>query len=82
MSLAAFVHLDVSTLQTMQSEYTTAISAVAAAGQSYSISGRSFTRANLPELTKTLADINRAINHANGADIKSADRAINDDKYS
>lgn len=52
-----FYGLDSSTLATLKEAYTNAIVAVATAGQSYSISGRSFTRANLAELNETLAEI-------------------------
>lgn len=62
-----FFGLDAATLTSMQSEYIACIRAVATAGQSYSISGRAFTRANLPELNQTLAEITAALNRANGS---------------
>jgi hypothetical protein len=52
-----FFGLDAATLATLQTAYTNAIVAVATAGQSYSISGRSFTRADLKALNETLAEI-------------------------
>ena len=64
-----FYGLDSATLATLKDAYTNAIVAVATAGQSYSISGRAFTRANLPELNATLAEIIAAQNFANGTAI-------------
>lgn len=61
-----FYGLDAATLATLKTAYTDAIVAVATAGQSYSISGRSFSRANLPELNATLAEIIAAQNYAAG----------------
>lgn len=64
-----FYGLDAATLATLKTAYTNAIVAVATAGQSYSISGRSFTRANLPELNQSLAEIVAAQNYAAGTTI-------------
>lgn len=61
-----FYGLDSATLATLKEAYVNAIVAVATAGQSYSISGRSFTRADLRELNETLAEIIAAQNYANG----------------
>ena len=61
-----FYGLDSATLATLKTNYTDAIIAVATAGQSYSISGRAFTRANLKELNETLAEIVAAQNYAAG----------------
>lgn len=63
-----FYGLDSATLATLKSAYTDAIVAVATAGQSYSISGRSFTRGDLAELNQTLAEIVAAQNRAAGTD--------------
>lgn len=64
-----FYGLDSATLAMLKDAYTNAIIAVATAGQSYSISGRAFTRANLPELNQTLAEIIAAQNYAAGTGI-------------
>lgn len=64
-----FYGLDSATLDTLKTAYTNAIVAVATAGQSYSISGRAFTRADLKELNATLAEIIAAQNQANGTGI-------------
>lgn len=61
-----FVGFPVARLTSMQTKYLDAIEAVATGGQSYSINGRSFTRANLDELRDTLAEINAAIEKLNG----------------
>lgn len=64
-----FYGLDSATLATLKDAYVNAILAVATAGQSYSISGRAFTRADLAELNSTLAEIIAAQNYANGTGI-------------
>jgi hypothetical protein len=42
------------------------MSAIAVAGQSYTIAGRQFNRANLAEVAQTLGDINDALSRKNG----------------
>lgn len=66
MASAAFYDLPLATLQELQAEYIAAIKAIATNGVSYSIGGRSLSRANLTEVKDTLADITAAINRANG----------------
>ena len=61
-----FIGLDSATLAELKTQYVAAITAVAVAGQSYSIGGRSFTRANLEDLKKTLKEITFAQNIASG----------------
>jgi hypothetical protein len=61
----AFFGLDAATLATLQSEFTACVRAIAVAGQSYTIAGRQFNRANLPEVTRTLAEINAALARVN-----------------
>lgn len=61
-----FYGLDSATLATLKDAYQNAIIAVATAGQSYSISGRSFTRGDLKELNATVAEIIAAQNYAAG----------------
>jgi hypothetical protein len=65
-TLQQFYGLDLATLQTMRTQFTEAIISVATAGQSYSIGGRTFTRASLSELNSTLAAINAAIDFRSG----------------
>lgn len=61
-----FFGLDAATLASLKTKYIEALEAVAVAGQSYSISNRSFTRANLSEIKDTLAEIQSAIDYTNG----------------
>lgn len=56
-----FVALDVPTLQTMQTQWLACLAAISVAHQSYSIAGRSFTRANLAEVSDVLAEISYAL---------------------
>lgn len=56
-----FVALDLATLTAMRTDWLACLHAVAVAHQSYSIAGRSFTRANLAEVSATLAEISYAI---------------------
>lgn len=56
-----FVGLPTATLQTMLTEWLACLSAIAVAHQSYSIGGRNFNRANLSEVTKTVAEIQHAL---------------------
>ena len=66
MARSLFFGLPLETLQELQVEYVAAIKAVATNGVSYSIGGRSLSRANLTEMTSTLAEIISAINRATG----------------
>jgi hypothetical protein len=61
-----FFGLDAATLATLKTNYTACLQAIAVAGQSYSISGRSFTRANLKEVSQMLAEVQAAIDRAAG----------------
>lgn len=56
-----FVGLPAATLATMLTEWQACLSAIATAHQSYSLAGRTFTRANLAEVSKMVAEINHAI---------------------
>jgi uncharacterized protein YcgL (UPF0745 family) len=55
------VYLDVATLTALQTSYVACLTAIGQAHQSYSISGRQFTRANLSEVRQTLAEIGYAL---------------------
>ncbi len=61
-----FYGLPANVLTSMLTTFTTALTAVATTGQSYSIAGRTFTRANLTELSNMIAEIQAALNRANG----------------
>jgi hypothetical protein len=65
MITGCFVGLSSSQLATMQTEWLNCLSAIAA-NQSYSMSGRSFTRADLAQVRETLSEINHALSLANG----------------
>jgi hypothetical protein len=51
----------------LRDEYVAAIKAVAVNGVSYSIGGRSLSRANLTEMRNTLGDITAALDRASGS---------------
>lgn len=61
-----FFGLDASTLATLKTNYVACLQAIAVAGQSYTISGRTFTRANLKEVAQMLAEVQAAIDRAAG----------------
>lgn len=67
MARSDFYGLPVATLQELQTEYIAAIKAVATNGVSYSIGGRSLSRANLTEMRATLGDITAALDRASGS---------------
>ena len=58
--------LPLATLQALQTTYATALTQIVTGGQSYSISGRTFTRASLPEIRRTLLEITQAIGYTQG----------------
>lgn len=66
MARSDFYGLPVATLEELRDEYVAAIKAVATNGVSYSIGGRSLSRANLTEMRNTLGDITAAIDRASG----------------
>jgi hypothetical protein len=61
-----FYALTAAQLTTLQTEYLACLSAIAVAGQSYTIAGRQFNRANLAEVAQTLGDVNDALARLNG----------------
>ena len=67
MARSDFYGLPTATLEELRDEYISAIKAVATNGVSYSIGGRSLSRANLTEMRNTLGDILAAINFASGS---------------
>lgn len=66
MARSTFFGLPIATLEELRDEYVDAIKAIATNGVSYSIGGRSLSRANLTELRDTLADIIAAIDRSSG----------------
>lgn len=56
-----FVALDVATLTTMLAEWQACLTAIATAHQSYSLAGRSFTRANLAEVSEMVGELSYAL---------------------
>lgn len=66
MARSDFFGLPTATLEELRDEYVAAIKAVAVNGVSYSIGGRSLSRANLTEMRNTLGDLLTAIERAGG----------------
>lgn len=73
-----FVDLPLADLQDLQAKYVQAIKDVATAGQTYTFPGRSFTRANLPDMRDTLNQINVAIRVVTGQGGHSIANAVID----
>jgi len=69
MAQGSFVGLPVATLTSLRDKFVSCLEAIAVAGVSYSIGGRSFSRANLTEVRNTLEELNYAINLANGTKV-------------
>ena len=67
MARSDFYGLPVATLEELRDEYVAAIKAVATNGVSYSIGGRSLSRANLTEMRNTLGDVQAALARASGS---------------
>jgi len=60
MPAGTFIHLDAATLATMKTEWLACLSAIATAHQSYTIGNRTFTRANLKEVSEMVGEITYA----------------------
>ncbi len=71
-----FIGLLLPDLQDLQGKYIQVLKDIAAAGQSYSFPGRSFTRANIPEVRSILTDLRAAIRVANGTGKQFANARI------
>jgi hypothetical protein len=65
-STGRFYGLTAAQLTTLQTNWLACLNAIAVAGQSYSIAGRQFNRANLAEVSQTLGDINDALARVQG----------------
>lgn len=61
-----FAALPLATLQAMLTAWLACLNAIAVAHQSYQIAGRSFTRANLSEVSDMVAEIQYAISVQQG----------------
>jgi len=57
----AFYGLSTAQLTTLQTNWLACLNAIATTGQSYTIAGRQFNRANLAEVKQILAEINAAL---------------------
>lgn len=66
----SFFGLPVATLEELLNDYVACLKAIAVAGASYSIAGRSFSRANLNEVSQTVKELQVALDAANGRRIK------------
>jgi hypothetical protein len=62
-----FVGLSLAQLQTLQTEYLACLSAIAVAGQSYTIANRQFNRAQLDDVKELLGEINHALAQTAGS---------------
>ena len=71
MAKGDFIGLPLATLTSLRDKYITCLEAIAVAGASYSIAGRSFSRANLGEVRDTIAELTLAIQSANGTRIRT-----------
>ena len=71
MARGDFVGLPVATLNSLRDKYVACLEAIAVAGASYSIAGRSFSRANLSEVREIIAELTLAIQNASGARIRT-----------
>jgi hypothetical protein len=71
MARGDFVGLPVATLNSLRDKYVACLEAIAVAGASYSIAGRSFSRANLSEVREIIAELTLAIENAAGTRIRT-----------
>lgn len=67
MASGSFVGLPLATLNSLRTKYIECLEAIAVAGASYSIAGRSFSRANLTEVRNTVEELTYAIKIADGS---------------
>lgn len=69
MARGSFVGLPLATLTSLRDKYLACLEAIAVAGASYSIAGRSFSRANLGEVRDTIEELNLAIRKGSGTQV-------------
>lgn len=72
-----YVYYSVATAQAEFALWQQVLSDIAKAGQSYAVPGRTFTRANLSEVKKTVAQLGQAIAFLTGKQIVTATPFIN-----
>jgi hypothetical protein len=61
-----FVNLDVATLATMLAQWQACLTAIASGHQSYSMAGRTFTRADLASVSDMVGELAFALKSNNG----------------
>jgi hypothetical protein len=66
----SFFGLPLATLTSLRAQYVTCLESIAVAGSSYSIAGRSFTRANLSEVSQVIKELTAAIDAASGKRVR------------
>ena len=71
-----YLDLPLATLQQMQSDWLQVQSDIAKGGKAYSFTGRSFTRADMAEVRKTLIDVRAAIRYVQKIGYQSAQAII------
>ena len=71
MAKGDFIGLPIATLNSLRDKYITCLEAIAVAGASYSIAGRSISRANLSEVREIIAELTIAIQSASGTRIRT-----------
>ena len=71
MAKGDFIGLPLATLTSLRDKYITCLEAIAVACSSYSIAGRSFSRANLGEVRDTIMELTLAIQQATGTRVRT-----------
>jgi len=71
MAKGDFIGLPIATLNSLRDKYISCLEAIAVAGASYSIAGRSFSRANLSEVREIITELTIAIQSASGTRIRT-----------
>lgn len=66
-SISDFYGIDTATLTTLKTQYLECLTAIAVAGQSYTIAGRQFNRAQIGEVRETIAALQAALDRADGS---------------
>lgn len=65
-SIQTFYGLDLSTLTELKGKFLECLTSIAVGGVSYTVGGRSFTRADLAEVKRTIAELQAAIDRQTG----------------
>lgn len=64
--LGTFYGLDAATLQELKADFILCLKKIAIAGQSYTIGGTTFTRADMKKVADMIGEIQAALDRANG----------------